>query len=322
MKKIMFNDKYELTKAVLEGRKTQTRRLINPQPTYNDNFGICWKGYGYGLSLSWDKLNGCYRNFISGTEYDKSCRRYRKDEVVAVAQSYKDLGHPEFSPDISPKDYKVTRGTLGKSKGWKNKMFVRAEACKYQIRITNVRIEHLQDISDEDCLKEGIIKKWHAPACKNYYYVPGVEVKSVKDVKKHDYERLDIINHNHAGNISRHCTIGNLCNKGSCYFSSCCSYCAVIIHRAFNHRRLQEIPQKQMTMTNPIIDNRIVNDTTFAVRLKSFIDRVDVCDCMGEEEKEYIQKVAAKLIKYQVETVEDEHEKNYLKNIGLWKEKI
>lgn len=74
-------------------------------------------------------------------------------------------------------------------------------------------------------------------------------------------------------------------------------------------------------MENPIIDNRIVNDTTFAVRLKSLIDRVDVCDCMGEEEKEYIQMVATKLIKYQVETVEDEHEKNYLKNIGLWKEK-
>lgn len=29
MKKIMFNDKYGLTKAVLEGRKTQTRRIVN-----------------------------------------------------------------------------------------------------------------------------------------------------------------------------------------------------------------------------------------------------------------------------------------------------
>ena len=73
-------------------------------------------------------------------------------------------------------------------------------------------------------------------------------------------------------------------------------------------------------MENPIIDNRIVSDTTFAVRLKSFIDRVDVCDCMGEEEKEYIQKVAAKLIKYQVETAENQGEINYLKRIGLWKQ--
>lgn len=70
-------------------------------------------------------------------------------------------------------------------------------------------------------------------------------------------------------------------------------------------------------MENPIIDNRIVNDTTFAIRLKSFIDKVDVCDCMGEEEKEYLQQVAVKLIKYQVETATDENEVDYLKNNHL-----
>lgn len=161
MKKIMFNDKFLLTQAVLEGSKTQTRRIISPQPTLQDNCGICWKGYAYGLNLSWDKLNGCYRNFVSGTEYDKSCKRYRKGEVVAVAQSYKTLGYNYNALDISPKDFHISRGILGKSKGWNNKMFVRAEACKHQIRITNVHIERLQDISDDDCLKEGVIK-WDA----------------------------------------------------------------------------------------------------------------------------------------------------------------
>ena len=61
-------------------------------------------------------------------------------------------------------------------------MFVSADMMIHRIRITDVRVERLQDISDECCLKEGIIKKWHTPACKNYYYVPGVEVKIVKDV--------------------------------------------------------------------------------------------------------------------------------------------
>ena len=32
MKKIMFNDRYGLTQAVLDGRKTMTRRIIKPQP--------------------------------------------------------------------------------------------------------------------------------------------------------------------------------------------------------------------------------------------------------------------------------------------------
>lgn len=62
----MFNDKYGLTQAVLDGRKTQTRRIIKPQPMYDDNIGICWKGYAYGINFSGTK--GAYNNFVSGTE--------------------------------------------------------------------------------------------------------------------------------------------------------------------------------------------------------------------------------------------------------------
>lgn len=185
MKKIMFNDKYGLTQAVLNGRKTQTRRIITPQPTYKDNCGICWKGYAYGLSLSWDKLEGCYRNFISGTEYDKSCKRYRKGEVIAVAQSYNDCGYKCFHYRDTDEFMYIVKDNKEISicpAGVRNKMFVASSLMPHQIHITDVRVERLQDISDEDCLKEGIIKKWHAPACKNYYYVPGIEVKSVKDV--------------------------------------------------------------------------------------------------------------------------------------------
>ena len=71
--------------------------------------------------------------------------------------------------------------TACSQKGWNNKMFVASNLMPHQICITKVRIEKLQDISDEDCLAEGIIKKWHAPAGRNYYYVPNVEVKSKKD---------------------------------------------------------------------------------------------------------------------------------------------
>lgn len=68
---------------------------------------------------------------------------------------------------------------------------------------------------------------------------------------------------------------------------------------------------------NPIIDNRIVNDHTFALRLKRFISNVEVNDLPGEEEKEYLLYVADKLIRYQKLTVMSEDEKEYLKRNNI-----
>ena len=70
--------------------------------------------------------------------------KYKPGEVVAVAQAYKDTCWT--SPVLRLKD----------KPGWSNKMFVYAGLMPHQIRITNVRVERLQDISDEDCLKEGV----------------------------------------------------------------------------------------------------------------------------------------------------------------------
>ena len=107
--------------------------------------------------------------------------KYNVGEVVAVAQSMCDV-YAEWDMIHSGKDTKSLMKKFGGSPCFNNKMFVRASEMPHQICITDLRVERLQGISDEDCLKEGIIKKWHTPACKNYYYVPGVEVKSVKDV--------------------------------------------------------------------------------------------------------------------------------------------
>lgn len=65
-------------------------------------------------------------------------------------------------------------------------------------------------------------------------------------------------------------------------------------------------------MENPIKDNRIVNDKTFALRLKNFIKNVNVCDMASEEEKDYLLMVAYKLLTYQVETAVDSNELAYL----------
>ena len=182
MKKIMFNDKICLTQAVIEGRKTQTRRIV-PQSLidkydewYDD---VCCIARPAGSTIE------TLRNWLL-----RKHRRYCVGEVVAVAQSYcsiaEELENSNNATCAAHYEKNVQKASEYISwmehPGFNNKMFVAADMMIHQIRITDVRVERLQDITDECCLKEGVIKKWHASACKNYYYVPGVEVKSVNDV--------------------------------------------------------------------------------------------------------------------------------------------
>lgn len=72
-------------------------------------------------------------------------------------------------------------------------------------------------------------------------------------------------------------------------------------------------------MKNPIVDNRVVNDYTFAVRYLSFLERLYGNSAMysgpmESEEYEYMCTVACRLLKYQVETCPDD-EKWYFENL-------
>jgi hypothetical protein len=142
MQNIMFNDKYGLTKAVLEGRKTQTRRIIP-----KDFFTLQWDVRDDTLVVENE-----WGDFID-IRNTKFCM-FKKDEIVAVAQSYKDCGG--FMEDGTPRWDYISCIVGNKNAGWSNKMFVKPELMPHQIRMKNVRIERLQDISDEDCLAEGI----------------------------------------------------------------------------------------------------------------------------------------------------------------------
>ena len=160
MKKIMFNDKYSLTQAVLDGRKTQTRRVIKCPREFK---GEWVAGFNIHRRHSDKKIVGwpCMydadeREFDMGEIFPK----YKVGEVLSIAQCYESLG---MNPEIALNDGDGI-GFYTKTKfapGWKNKMFVRADLMPHHIRITDIKVERLQDISDEDCLKEGIFK-WDA----------------------------------------------------------------------------------------------------------------------------------------------------------------
>lgn len=138
MKKIMFDDKYGLTQAVLDGRKTMTRRIIKLDKLGEYNFDNA-------LKQEWGRK--------SIEAYINNYARYKVGEVIAIAQSYESVYNEK---GLETMDMLVS--WLKNHKGWQNKLFVAAGYMIHHIRITDIKIERLQDISDEDCLKEGIYR--------------------------------------------------------------------------------------------------------------------------------------------------------------------
>lgn len=175
MKKIMFNDTYLLTQAVLEGRKTMTRRIIDKKK--NEYFLNLLSDKGYMKNtgtLSYDDEFGEFR--IDDVYECTTCRpMYKIGEVVAVAQSMCDV-YAEFDMKYLGKDTKELMKKFGGSACFGNKMFVKASDMPHQIRITDIKIEKLQDISDEDCLAEGVELNTRQYQCDKtrYYCVRGL----------------------------------------------------------------------------------------------------------------------------------------------------
>lgn len=171
----MFNDKFSLTQAVLEGRKTMTRRIIKCPRTFR---GEWVAGFNIHRSPSDKKIVGfpCMYD-ADEREFDMGeiLPKYELGEVVAIAQSYQDINnyyyaalrrktsiHGQIIDELDLVDihdiikWKSLRDDLMNTPGWTNKMFVKADLMPHHIEITDIKVERLQDISDEDCMKEGI----------------------------------------------------------------------------------------------------------------------------------------------------------------------
>jgi hypothetical protein len=139
MKKMMFNDRYGLTQAVISGRKTVTRRVIKD---------AWWPIY----KIEAEEIKGDIIHVIANNGklvIERKCP-YKIGEIVAVAQSYEQVYYQEGLETID-----MLVSGLKYTVGWQNKMFVKAELMPHRIQITDIRIEQLQDISG-DYFKEGI----------------------------------------------------------------------------------------------------------------------------------------------------------------------
>ena len=143
----MFNERYGLQRAAIAGTKSMTRRSVPEkwQQPLTEIFEAC----NFDYSEFWQ--HPTVQLFM------KEKAPYKVGEEVAIAQSYKDVYDSIKNPCELFSD-RLFNSLLKEHKGWNNKMFVKAEFMLNFIQFTDIKIERLWDIREEDCLKEGIFQ--------------------------------------------------------------------------------------------------------------------------------------------------------------------
>jgi len=152
MKGICFIE--PLHNKVVERLKNQTRRIITPQPDFfDDELPYCETDF---------RIKSKSHTNEDGEHFFEVKSKYKVGEIVYLKEPYvvSKGGRVFRKYDKSDVSFLRYLGEDTEAKGvWKNKLFMPESAARYFIKITGVRAERLQDISEEDCLKEGIVYK-------------------------------------------------------------------------------------------------------------------------------------------------------------------
>jgi len=172
-KPILYNT--AMVKAVLSGRKTQTRRVIKPQP-YKHKYGsigmFVWrwlykKKYEFQDQQNW--INACPYGQVGDRLWVRE--RFCIGEIVA-GDSLPEEEDPIYIEQLAdskcaiPYEYAISNDIGIENVKWKPSIFMRREYSRTNLEITNIRVERVQDITPEDALAEGInMESEHALMC-------------------------------------------------------------------------------------------------------------------------------------------------------------
>jgi hypothetical protein len=139
MKPIIFST--PMVQAILEGRKTQTRRVIKPQPSSGVRKSVFVKSGiedGHGREIK---------------------PKYQPGDVLWVREAWATVssGIIEYKATyIEPYTGSTEIGHIGKKIIWRPSIHMPREAARIFLRVKTVRIERVQDITEEDARAEGV----------------------------------------------------------------------------------------------------------------------------------------------------------------------
>ena len=145
IKPILFNT--EMVKAILDGRKTCTRRLAKFLPGKNPQ----WTGYiKDGLMLYNGKNEPCIRKAL-----------YQPGDILYVRETWhkytKRVNNGEFCHLTEFYGYKASiANSEDANEPWHPSIHMPKEAARIWLKVTDVRVERLQDITVDECHREGI----------------------------------------------------------------------------------------------------------------------------------------------------------------------
>lgn len=172
MKEWPFLFHSQMVRAILDGRKTQTRRVVKPSNSTVNGYNVSsdnslWAGLVWDERIFQDRFprsrSGQYLHvpWVNPNDGDDDrvfrvrCR-YEIGDLIWVKEAYaireEIWVEDHYEPD-GRAIYKADRGTV--SDKWKPPIFMPRSLSRITLKITDIRVQRIQDISEEDAIAEG-----------------------------------------------------------------------------------------------------------------------------------------------------------------------
>lgn len=173
-------------RALIEGRKTQTRRIIKPLPSqviaWNPNLSCCPSAHVSGKFIQFDHPKGgpytsvpskyllgdrlwVRETFQTAMSDNGPCWLYRanSDRVYPEFDGPDEGAGPSFNYEKYPSNYSAWAGDVEASGPWRSPIHMPRWASRLTLIIDGVKVERLQDISEQDAEAEGASHAYGEP---------------------------------------------------------------------------------------------------------------------------------------------------------------